>query len=110
MLPDTSNTILLYITIILSGASFIIFMYLFVSAFKIQGDENTLKDMQSKTMNIWIIVAVASFCLLLSCLIFFYTNPDKAVYFTLVVACLALGISYASFALAAVAKKNYIAS
>lgn len=85
-----------------------IFLALFIAAFvQIQSfigskdDWNTLKP---QLIKINLLVSFGIFAFTIASLIYFTQDPQKAVYFTIIVSCISLGLSFMALSVAAISR------
>ena len=92
--------------IFLSLGSLGLFIATCVLASNINYTTDKLNDVRSKYLNVWGISIGGILAFLISICIYINKYPDKGIYFGLVTACIALGISFNALAISAISKKT----
>lgn len=80
------------------------FIKAFMSASEYIGSKDTWIDIQPKITRILFYIMLGTICFTVAMLLFLTKFPDKAVYICIIMACIAIGLSYCALAIAAIAK------
>jgi predicted membrane channel-forming protein YqfA (hemolysin III family) len=91
--------------IIFFGLSAAIFYIVsFVQTSKFVGSKDDWSLIQNQITKIWIYTLIGAVCLSIASLLYFIQDPNKTMYFLIVVSCLALGLSYSALAVAVISR------
>jgi hypothetical protein len=93
-----------YIVIISMIISIILFIVSFVSMSKFVGDKDNWNAIQSQISTVLAHIIPGTVLLFIAVFLYFNQDPSKNLYFTLIVSCLSLGLSYAALAIAAISR------
>ena len=71
---------------------------------KLMGSDDRWNEMKPQVTKILIFTIIATVAIMVAALLYFTQDPNKTIYFVLIMSCLSIGISYASLAIAAISR------
>lgn len=90
------------------GITLFISIVLFISTFFqfsfMAGGSDQWVNLQSQVQTILILVIIGTILFMIGALAYFIQEPTKAVYFSIIVSCIALGLSYGSLAVGVISR------
>ena len=93
------------IVIVFSSAIFIaLFITAFVRMTQFLGSKDDWNDLKPKITEIILYIIFGVIAFTIASLMYYIQNPPATAYFTLIVACMSLGFSYAALAVAAISR------
>ena len=93
------------IVIVFSSAIFIaLFITAFVRMTQFLGSKDDWNDLKPKITEIILYIIFGVIAFTIASLFYYVQNPPATAYFTLIVACMSLGFSYAALAVAAISR------
>jgi len=93
-----------YVIIICMIVSIILFILSYVKMSKFVGDKDNWNSIQSQISTVLAHIIPGTVLLFIAVFLYFSQDPSKNLYFTLIVSCLSLGLSYAALAIAAISR------
>ena len=97
-----SRNLPLILSSVLTAAFFITSFVLTSSAL---GSENTWEKIKREVMTkVWPLTIVGTLCLFVTSAIYILQDPNKTMYFLLVLCCLAVGLSYSALVISVISK------
>jgi hypothetical protein len=97
----TGQMILFYFSAVTAIAFFITS---FVYFGKMMGSSDRWNEIQPQVIKIMIFTGIGTIAIMVAALLYFTQDPNKTIYFVLILSCLAIGMSYAAVALAAISR------
>ena len=82
----------------------IMYIWSFVSISQFTGSKDDWNLIKPQITKVWILSLIGTFALAMASLFFFIQDPQKTMYFMLVVSCLSLGLAYSALAVAAISR------
>jgi hypothetical protein len=99
-LTSSSNLITIF-----SSAIFIsLFITAFVRMTNFLGSKDDWNDLKPKITEISLYVIFGTLAFVVASLMFFIQNPNMAIYFSIIVSCIALGLAFASLAVGSISR------
>ena len=93
------------IGIVLFGLTSVgMFIGAFVSMSNFVGSKDDWNVIQPQITKIWILTLIGTFGLIIAALLYFIQDPERTIYFILVLSCLTLGLSFSSLAISAISR------
>jgi hypothetical protein len=89
---------------IFTVVSISLFVAAFVKMSNFVGSKDDWNLIQPQIQIILILTLVGTFGLIIAALLYYVQDPNKTIYFILVVCCLSLGLSFSSLAVAAISR------
>ena len=90
------------------GIAILVSIILFISTFfqftTMAGSSDQWVNLQSQVQTILVLVIIGTILFMIGALSYFIQEPTKAVYFSIVVSCIALGLSYGSLAVGVISR------
>ena len=97
----SSNTVVIGICI----AAFIsMFIAAFVQMTNFVGSKDDWNDLKPKIMQVVLLTVFGTVAFAIATILFCIQNPSMSVYFALIVSCIAIGLSFASLAVAGISR------
>lgn len=97
-----SRNLPLILSSVLTAAFFITSFVLTSSAL---GSENTWEKIKREVMTkVWPLTIIGTLCLFITSAIYILQDPNKTMYFLLVLCCLAVGLSYSALVISVISK------